>query len=116
MEIVKKYFWPVFSLVLLVLVVFQCSKKDNYFEEYRKKEQEKSKRIEDSLIKANLKLESESNQKQVKIDSLEKAFLILEKEVIIINTQTDEKIKAIDNYGAGELQQYFTDRYPEYNK
>lgn len=104
--------WYVIGYALLiVIIVFQCNnnKTDNRVEEVKKEAKVKIdgyRKENDSLkkeIRANKKIE---DSLQGVIDNSEKRSQQLKKE-------TDEKIDRISHYTVSELQQYFTDNYPE---
>lgn len=110
----KKIIWPALALLFMGIIVYQCESKDTAFDDFKNAEIAKSKKIVDSLSDANNALEVDKKELERKIDSLEEAFLVFEKKVLIINTVKDEKIRVIDSYTPGELQQYFSNRYPKY--
>ena len=65
----------------------------------------------DSAKLVNSKIDSKIDSIQGNVLNITNEVNNIDKNILIIKKQTDEKIKVIDTFTASDLEQFFTDRY-----
>lgn len=110
----RKYIPQVFIVILLIAIVFQCtdqiSLKENVASEKQKvKGLEKEINVLDASV-AKLNLQKDSLN--ILVGTLNQKIESGKKEILTIRKNKDEKITIINSLGSGQLQQFFTERYP----
>jgi peptidoglycan hydrolase CwlO-like protein len=65
----------------------------------------------DSAKLVNSKIDSKIDSIQGNVLNITNEVNNIDKNILIIKKQTDEKIKVIDTFTASDIEQFFTDRY-----
>ena len=104
--------WYLIIIALLIgLNIFQCSydKPDNRVEEVKKEANAKI----DGYLQKNDSLEKAKEARKKVKDSLQQIVETKRNESKKVNDDKDKTLSNVDGFAFSELQQYFTDNYPE---
>jgi regulator of replication initiation timing len=111
----RQYIPQVFIVILLISVIFQCTDQISLTEQVATEKQKvKGFEKEIKVLNTNVKiLNIEKDSLNIKVKNLDLELSNRKKEIINIQKKKDEKINVINSYNAGQLQQFFTERYPK---
>jgi len=111
----RNYIPHIIITVLFIAIVFQCTDQISLTEQVAA-EKQKVKGFEKEITVLNTNVKILNNVKDslnIKVKNLDLELSKKKKEITIIRKKRDEKINVINSYNAGQLQQFFTERYPE---
>lgn len=109
--------WIPYVIILIIIVgmVYQSNERLKLRESIAT-EVQKNKGIESEISKLDQSVSSLKSDQAiltVKVDNLQKQILKEKKELQIIRDKKNENINNISNYNSKQLQQFFTDNFPE---
>ncbi|HEX8576992.1 MAG TPA: hypothetical protein VF677_11925 [Flavobacterium sp.] len=111
----RNYIPHIIITILLISIVFQCADQISLTEQVAT-EKQKVKGFEKDIKVLNTNVKILNNVKDslnVKVKNLDLELSKTKKEILTIRKKRDEKINVINSYNASQLQQFFTERYPE---
>ena len=109
----KKFLYPAKVIVLLLIIIWLIYKnndKQDYVESYQEQINALNSKI-DSLHSINDDLTYKIDTLNTQIVSLDKEINNQDNLIKNLRIKTNEKIRAVDNFGNDELHQFFSDRY-----
>ena len=111
----RNYIPHIIITVLFIAIVFQCTDHISLTEQVAAEKQKvKGFEQEIKVLNTNVKiLNIEKDSLNIKVKNLDLELSNRKKEIMNIQKKKDEKINVINSYNAGQLQQFFTERYPE---
>lgn len=111
----RNYIPHIIIAVLIVAIVFQCTDQVSLKESVAS-EKQKVKGLEKEIVGLDAdieKLNSEKDKLNILIGTLNQKIESGKNEILNIRKNRDEKISVINNLSSGQLQQFFSERYPE---
>ena len=111
----RNYIPHIIITILFIAIVFQCTDQISLTEQVAvEKQKVKGFEKEITVLNTNVKiLNIEKDSLNIKVKNLDLELSKTKKEILTIRKKRDEKINVINSYNAGQLQQFFTERYPE---
>ena len=95
------------------LISMYSSNEEEYITKYNSKIEALNNKI-NSLHNVNENLTLEINELTTQISALDQEISKQNSKIVILKTQTNEKVNNVDSYRYDELEQFFTERYRQY--
>lgn len=111
----RNYIPHIIIAILFIAIVFQCTDQISLKESVAS-EKQKVKGLEKEITALDsdvAKLNSEKDSLNVLVGTLNEKIKAGKNEILTIRNNRDEKISVINNLNSGQLQQFFSERYPE---
>ncbi len=111
----RNYIPHIIVAILLIAVVFQCTDNLSLAEEVAT-EREKVRGLENEIVILDsdvAKLNLQKDSLNVLVGTLNEKIQSGKSRIITIRENRDEKIKIVSGLSSGQLQQFFSERYPE---
>lgn len=111
----RNYIPHIIIAILIISIVFQCTDQISLKESVAS-EKQKVKDLEKDVDEKNaniLNLNSEKDSLNVLIGNLNQKIASAKNQIITIRKKKDEKINILSSYNADQLQEFFSENYPE---
>lgn len=104
----------VIVIALLLYNVFTTSKIKTDIKKYQTEIQSLQKNIDSAKI-VNKQIDTKIDSVNTKVSTITNEIVQIDNNISIIKKKTNEKVNSIDNLSNVELEQFFTNRYNQYN-
>ncbi len=104
------------TLIIILLISGFCVwyfQDQDYYDNWRRTKEAVILKQKDSLRKEIDSLQVLIDLRAQEIDSLKRIYPELENKLIMIKSQKDEKIRAVDSFSPAEFEEFFSNRYPK---